>query len=148
MKRRCRFHGGHSLEGIAHPRFTHGKRTRGLREVFAKIRAAADLSWYDMLRLSALVRQKRAELVALVLTIEEMQGMIKAEIRAYLGLPLSPCDVGIPRDWPGREKEELLQRFLHDYAHPEKAREASGGAVLRSARLAEGTTPWTCTTSR
>jgi len=95
LRRRCRFHGGHSLQGITHPGFTHGKRTRGLREVFAQFRAAQDMSWVDMLRLTALVRAKRAELVALVLTIEEMQGMTKAEIRAYLGLPLSPCDVMI-----------------------------------------------------
>lgn len=93
LQRRCRFHGGYSLQGMAHPGFTHGKRTRGLREVFAKFRAAQDMSWLDMLRLTALVREKRAELVALVCTLEEMQGMTTAEIRAYLGLPLSPCDV-------------------------------------------------------
>jgi hypothetical protein len=94
LKRRCRFHGGQSLEGTAHPGFTHGTRTRGLREVAAKLRAAHDMSWLDHVRLTALVRAKRAELVALVLTIEEMQRMTKAEIRAYLGLPLSSHDTG------------------------------------------------------
>jgi hypothetical protein len=45
-----------------------------------------------MLQLTALVREKRAELVALVCTIEEMHRMTTAELRASLGLPLSPDD--------------------------------------------------------
>jgi hypothetical protein len=92
LKRRCRFHGGHSPHGLAHPRFRHGRRTRALREVAAQFRAAGDLSWEDLYQVTKLVREKRAELVALVCTIEEMKRMTKAEIRVYLGLPLSPDD--------------------------------------------------------
>lgn len=95
VQRRCRFHGGHSLKGTVHPGFKHGYRSRSLRELGAFLDRMARISIFDAFRLTALVREKRAELVALVLTLEEMQGMTTAEIRTYLGLPLSPCDVMI-----------------------------------------------------
>ena len=98
LKRRCRFHGGHSLRSIAHPGYTHGYRSRVLREVAEILQKGAVLSFWDDIVLTKQVREKRAELVALVRTIEElkMADRTEAEIRAYLGLPLSPCDVVIP----------------------------------------------------
>ena len=98
LKRRCRFHGGHSLRGTVHPGFKHGYRSRVLREVRELFHRWAMFSLGDLVRLTALVRDKRAEFVALVRTIEElkMADRTEAEIRAYLGLPLSPCDVVIP----------------------------------------------------
>ena len=98
LKRRCRFHGGHSLRGTVHPGFKHGYRSRVLREVAEILQKGAVLSFWDDIVLTKQVREKRAELVALVRTIEElkMADRTEAEIRAYLGLPLSPCDVVIP----------------------------------------------------
>ena len=95
VQRRCRFHGGHSLKGTVHPGFTHGYRSRVLREVAAIMQKGAVMSLWEALVVSEQVRAKRAELVALVYTIEaiKMQGMTTAELRAYLRLPLSPGDV-------------------------------------------------------
>jgi hypothetical protein len=95
VRRRCRFHGGHSLKGRAHPGFTHGYRSRVLREVAEIWQKGAVFSLWEAIVLTEQVREKRAELVALVHTLEEikMAGMTNAELRAYLRLPLSPCDV-------------------------------------------------------
>ena len=95
VRRRCRFHGGHSLRSIAHPGYTHGYRSRVLREVAEILQKGAVLSFWDDIVLTKQVREKRAELVALVRTIDElkMADRTDGEIRAYLGLPLSPCDV-------------------------------------------------------
>jgi len=45
--------------------------------------------------LTRLVQAKRSELVTLVSAIAEVEGMTRADIREYLGLPLSPGDVVI-----------------------------------------------------
>ena len=62
-----------------HPGYTHGYRSRVLREVAEILQKGAVLSFWDDIVLTKQVREKRAELVALVRTIEEMQGMTKVE---------------------------------------------------------------------
>jgi hypothetical protein len=97
VKRRCRFHGGRSITGMVHPSWRHGYRSRLFRELGEMVQKGARFSMEDAILLTRLVRDKRAELTALVRAIEgiKMESMTDAEIRAYLGLPLSPCDVVI-----------------------------------------------------
>src|SRR5712691_7297138 len=60
VRRRCRFHGGHSLRSIAHPGYTHGYRSRVLREVAEILQKGAVLSFWDNIVLTKQVREKRA----------------------------------------------------------------------------------------
>ena len=98
VKRRCRFHGGHSLTGMAHPGYKHGYRSRITRELGEVFHRQARFDLQEAVHLNTLVREKRAELIALVRTIEEikLEGMTNAEIRAYLRLPLNAFDKGHP----------------------------------------------------
>jgi len=63
--------------------------------VAAIMQKGAVMSLWEALVVTEQVRAKRAELVALVQTMEaiKMQGLTTAELRAYLRLPLSPGDV-------------------------------------------------------
>src|SRR5439155_488514 len=56
VRRRCRFHGGHSLRSIAHPGYTHGYRSRVLREVAEILQKGAVLSFWDDIVLTKQVR--------------------------------------------------------------------------------------------
>lgn len=95
VKRRCRFHGGHSLQGLAHPGYRHGFRSRSLRALGEIVRRGELISIGRASVLTRLVQAKRSELVTLASAIADVEGMTRAEIREYLGLPLSPGDVVI-----------------------------------------------------
>jgi hypothetical protein len=87
---------------MAHPSWRHGYRSRLFREIGEMMQKGARLSMEDAIGLTMLVREKRAELVALVRAIEgiKMADMTDAEIRAYLRLPLSRCDAVICKRHP------------------------------------------------
>jgi hypothetical protein len=82
---------------MAHPSYVHGLRCRVLRELDEVLHTRVRFSIEEAAMLTEIVRAKRAELVALVRTIEgiKLAGMTDTEIQAYLGLRRSSCDVVI-----------------------------------------------------
>jgi len=83
------------LQGLAHPGYRHGFRSRSLRALGEIVRRGELISIGRASVLTRLVQAKRSELVTLVSAIAEVEGMTRADIREYLGLPLSPGDVVI-----------------------------------------------------
>jgi hypothetical protein len=70
-KRRCRFHGGHSRQGMAHPGYQHGLRSRALRDLATYLHRGAQIDRIDYLAMHQLCQLKRRELYALLKAIAE-----------------------------------------------------------------------------
>src|SRR5262245_10476303 len=70
-KRRCRFHGGHSRQGMAHPGYQHGLRSRALRDLAAYLHRRAQIDRVDYIAMHELCKLKRRELYALLKAVAE-----------------------------------------------------------------------------
>ena len=70
-KRRCRFHGGASLQGMAHPGYQHGFRSRALRDLAVCLHRGAQIECIDYMAMHDLCKLKRRELYALLQAVAD-----------------------------------------------------------------------------
>jgi hypothetical protein len=70
-KRRCRFHGGVSLQGMAHPGYQHGLRSRALCDLAVYLHRGAQIERLDYIAMHELYKLKRRELYALLRAIAD-----------------------------------------------------------------------------